>query len=65
MPASRPSATRLRAYERVARLILAGRMGRATRELARFAHGTPLALKSDAERRAWAEEVLALKAGEA
>lgn len=63
MPAPPLSGTRLRAYQRVARLILEGRMGRATRELARVAHGTPLALKTDAERRAWAEHVLAQKAG--
>lgn len=43
---------------RVARLIGQGRMGRACRELARAAHGSPVTLKSDAARIAWANEVL-------
>lgn len=63
MPAPPLSATRLRAYQRVARLILEGRIGRASREMARIAHGTPLALKTEAERRAWAEAVLAQDVG--
>jgi hypothetical protein len=47
-----------RELERIARLILAGRNGRAHREAARLFHASTIALKTQAERIEWAQEVL-------
>lgn len=58
MPKLMQKAIRHKTLEHVARMILKGRIGRACRILARETGATPLALGTDAERIAWAEQIL-------